>query len=436
MLMLAAGRQEDLVTKTMHITILALGSRGDVLPCAALASALRAAGHAVRLATFENFAGMVTGRDLDFVPIRGDARAILVSDAGQALAESGQSAIRMALAAMRSFGRLASGIAHDLMPLLSAPTDLILNQLPGGLYGLDLGEKLGVPMLALAVIPLVPTRALPLMAFPYRPGWPGRYNLWTYWLGYQMAWQGFRPAINRWRQVDLNLPRAPLGGRPYLFRDGPVPVLLGASPRVVARPPDWGAHVHLTGYWFPRAPDWSPPEGLRRFLDAGPPPVFVGFGSMSLRDPARALDVVLEALARSGQRGILHAGWGGLARQHLPGGVYDVDYAPYDWLFPRMAAVVHHGGSGTTAFALRAGVPSLVVPFLFDQFYWGRRVHELGAGPLPIPYKKLAAGNLAEAIRKATGDPSIGRSAAQISAAIRQEDGLQRAVELVESYGR
>jgi UDP:flavonoid glycosyltransferase YjiC (YdhE family) len=101
-----------------------------------------------------------------------------------------------------------------------------------------------------------------------------------------------------------------------------------------------------------------------------------------------------------------------------------------------MAAVVHHGGSGTTAFALRAGVPSLVVPFLFDQFYWGRRVHELGAGPLPIPYKKLAAGNLAEAIRKATGDPSIGRSAAQISAAIRQEDGLQRAVELVESYGR
>jgi UDP:flavonoid glycosyltransferase YjiC (YdhE family) len=420
----------------MQITILALGSRGDVLPCVALAEILRAAGHGVRLATFENFAGMVTGRDLDLVPVRGDAQAILANDAGQALAESGQSAIRMALAVMRSFGRLASGIAQDLMPLLSAPTDLILNQLPGGLYGLELSEKLGVPMLALAVIPLIPTRALPLMAFPYRPGWPGRYNLWTYWLGYQLVWQGFRPAINRWRQADLGLPPAPWGGQPYLFRDGPVPVLLGVSPQVVARPPDWGGHVHLTGYWFPRAPDWSPPRALLRFLDTGPPPVFVGFGSMSLRDPARTLDVVLEALAQIGRRGIVHAGWGGLAGHDLPGEVYAIDYAPYDWLFPRMAAVVHHGGSGTTAFALRAGVPSLVVPFLFDQFYWGRRVHELGAGSPPLPYKKLTTGSLAEAIRRATGDPLIGHSAAQIGAAIRRENGLQRAVELVESYGR
>jgi UDP:flavonoid glycosyltransferase YjiC (YdhE family) len=419
----------------LQIIILALGSRGDVLPCAALGGALRAAGHRVRLATFENFAGIAAGRNLDFVPVRGDAQAILVSDAGQALAESGQSAIRMALAVMRSFGRLAAGIAQNLMPLLSMPTDLIVNQLPGGLYGLDLSEKLGVPMLAMAVMPLVPTRALPLMAFPSRPGWPGRYNLWTYWLGYQLVWQGFRPAINRWRQADLGLPPAPFGGQPYLFRDGRVPVLMGVSPQVVARPPDWGPHVHVTGYWFPRAPDWLPPEGLLRFLDTGPPPVFVGFGSMSLRDPARTLDIVLEALARSGQRGVVHAGWGRLGRRDLPSDVYTIDYAPYDWLFPRMGAVVHHGGSGTTAFALRAGVPSLVVPFVFDQFYWGRRVHELGAGPPPIPYKKLNASDLAEAIRWATGDPLIGEHAARIGLAIRREDGLQRAVERIESYG-
>jgi UDP:flavonoid glycosyltransferase YjiC (YdhE family) len=399
-----------------------------------LGGALRAAGHGVRLATFENFARLATDRGLDLVPIRGDAQAILASDAGQALSESGQSALRMAVAIMRSFGRLAAGIAQDLVPLLSMPTDLIVNQLPGGLYGLDLSEKLGVPMLAMAVMPLVPTRALPLMAFPSRPGWPGRYNLWTYWLGYELVWLGFRPAINRWRRADLNLLRTPLGGHPYLFRDGQVPVLVGVSPQVVARPPDWGPHVHVTGYWFPRAPDWAPPEGLLRFLDAGPPPVFVGFGSMSLRYPARALDIVLQALARSGQRGIVHAGWGGLGRRDLPGEVYTLDYAPYDWLFPRMGAVVHHGGSGTTAFALRAGMPSLVVPFLFDQFYWGRRVHELGAGPPPIPYKKLTAGNLAAAIQQATGDPQIGENAARLGAAIRHEDGIRRAVQIIESY--
>jgi UDP:flavonoid glycosyltransferase YjiC (YdhE family) len=189
----------------MHIIIVALGSRGDVLPCAALGKALRGAGHGVRFATFEGFRELVAAHGLELHPIRGDAQAIMLGGGGQALAESGQSVPRMAVAVMRSFGAMARDYARDLSALAAAPTDLIVNQLPGGLYGRDLAEVLGVPMVAAAVMPLVPTRADPMLAFPSWPSFLPGYNLATHWLAYQIVWQAFRPAISRWRQEALGL---------------------------------------------------------------------------------------------------------------------------------------------------------------------------------------------------------------------------------------
>ena len=153
---------------------------------------------------------------------------------------------------------------------------------------------------------------------------------------------------------------------------------------------------------------------------------------MPLGDADRVTDLVLEAARQSGQRVILHAGWGGAGRRALPQWAYGLAYAPYGWLFPRMAALIHHGGSGTTAFGLRAGVPAVVVPFLFDQFYWGRRIAELGVGPAHVPFRRLSAGRLADAIRVATTDRAMQERARRLGAEIEAEDGLASAVRVLE----
>jgi sterol 3beta-glucosyltransferase len=211
-------------------------------------------------------------------------------------------------------------------------------------------------------------------------------------------------------------------------------MLYGISEQIVPRPPDWGDHIHLTGYWFPADPDWQPPDGLRRFVEAGPPPIFIGFGSMPVRHPRRVTAVVLDAIRHTGQRAVLHAGWAGLGQADLPDTIYPITYAPYGWLFPRMAAIIHHGGSGTTAFSLRAGVPSLVTPFIYDQFYWGRRLADLGVSPPLLPFARLTAPRLAAAIDQAVTDSTMRTRAAILGNKVRAEDGLGRAVAVVQGY--
>jgi UDP:flavonoid glycosyltransferase YjiC (YdhE family) len=212
-------------------------------------------------------------------------------------------------------------------------------------------------------------------------------------------------------------------------------MLMGYSPLVLPKPEDWDDWLHVTGYWFhDHGREWVPPRELAHFLDSGPPPVFVGFGSMSNRDPGGTTRLVLNAMAACGQRGVFQAGWGGLRQADLPEGVLTIGAVPHDWLFPQMAAVVHHGGAGTTAAGLRAGVPTVVVPFFGDQHFWGQRVNDLGLGPPPVPRKRLTAERLARALQVALGDEAVRDNAARMGAAIRAEDGVGRAVEIIERY--
>ncbi len=170
------------------------------------------------------------------------------------------------------------------------------------------------------------------------------------------------------------------------------------------------------------------------FLQSGPAPVYIGFGSMAGRNPQQRGEIAVQALEQSGQRGVLLTGWGGLQPHDLPHSVLAVDSVPHDWLFPRMAAVVHHGGAGTTAAGLRAGKPTVIAPFFGDQPFWGRRVAELRVGPDPIPQKRLSVENLVGAIRLAVGDQAMHRRAEELSQQIRAEDGIGRAVELVDRF--
>ena len=402
----------------MHITILALGSRGDIQPYAALGYGLKAAGHQIRFISFESFAALVADHELDFHPIQGSAQA-LVANAGADM-----------LALVRSFGSLAEGYARDLSAPHLGETDLILNQLPAGLYGFDLAERYHVPMALAAVIPLARTRAFPLMGLPRLP-LPG-YNKATYYLGEQLAWQMFRAVINRWRKHTLGLPALPLRGYFGQLGTRQIPILNGFSQHVVRRPADWGEHIHMTGYWFPEDERWQPPADLLAFIEAGNPPVFVGFGSMPIKDLQRTTHIILEALSLSGQRGILHMGWGGLGLQPLPDYAFKIDYAPYSWLFPRMAMVIHHGGSGTTAFGLRSGIPSCAVPFVFDQFYWGERIAQLGVGPQPIRHRELTIERLSEVIRLGVNNSQMRQKAVELGHKIRAENGIENALYVID----
>lgn len=416
----------------MNITMMALGSRGDVYPYAALGKRLAARGHSVRFATFALFRDVIERAGMTFVQVRGDIQSMLLDPAGRSLMDSGENPLRMAGAVLKMLGVLADGFAEDFSELLAFETDIIINQLPGGLYGTDLAEALAVPQVLAAVMPLEATKDMPLMGFPRGLSFVPGYNRLSHFIGHQVVWQGFGRAVNRWRKNTLHLP--PITRRQYNppFANPSYPVLNAFSPTVVSRPADWGPHVHMTGYWYPEEPAWEPPDALTAFLEEGDPPAFIGFGSMAVRDPDATTELVLTALHETGLRAILHAGWGDLGRTALPETIFPVDYVPYGWLFPRMAAVVHHGGAGTTAFALRAGVPSLVIPFLFDQFFWGQRTGELGVGPFPIPQKRLTEGNLAAALRTATQSSSMRKRAAELGKKLQEEDGIGKAIDIIE----
>jgi sterol 3beta-glucosyltransferase len=418
----------------MRITILAIGSRGDAQPYTALGAGLQAAGHDVRIATHEVFRDLVTSRGLDFGLIRLNPQEMLKQEAGQAWMDSGKNPVHFIRHMARAFVPLLHEMLTDCLHACEGSDAILISPLAIG--ALPVAEKLRARAMLVTLWSNLPTQAYPSLYTPKLP-FAGplaqAYNRLTYDVAALPKRLFGRPiwqAINRWRSEVLDLPPVSPAELRRRMLGGEWPMLAGYSPSVFPPPPDWPSWIHVTGYWFLDAePTWQPPPGLLDFLQSGPPPVYIGFGSMAGRNPEQRTEIALKALECSGQRGVLLTGWGGLNTGSLPDTVFAIDSAPHDWLFPQMAAVVHHGGAGTTAAALRAGTPSLVVPFFGDQPFWGRRVAELGVGPSPIPQKQLSAERLTAAIRTAAGDEAMRRRAHQLSQRIQAEDGIGQAVE-------
>lgn len=422
----------------MHITLLTIGSRGDVQPFVALAAGLQAAGFEVRLATHDRFAPLAAEYGLEFAPIHTDPQKMLHSDAGRAWLDSDRNPIGL----IWNMIRLGKPIFEQLIQdaeVACMGTDLIIYSLFGN-AAYSIGQKMGVPTILANLQPMFgPTAAFPA---PGSPTWPSKipvlgkwYNKLSYRIVEQVFWQPFRPLVNRWREEQLGLPKLPFMGPYKQLYDTQASSLYAYSPAVIPRPVEWPDWYHVTGYWFLDESDgWTPPADLRAFLEAGPPPVYIGFGSMTDKNPSELTEMLVEALTQTGQRGILHRGWAGLSTTELPDTIFVVDEIPHAWLFPQMMAVVHHGGAGTTAAGLRAGVPSLVVPYFADQHFWGERVADLGVGPTPLPRRSLTAAKLTAAIQTAVSNQPMRDKAAALGVQIRQEDGVARAIELIRQW--
>ena len=421
----------------MKIVILAMGSRGDVQPLVGLAIGLQQAGHHIRFASHPNFEKMVLDVGLEFFLIPINPAEVLESEEGRATMEKGGNPLK----SIRAFVRM---MYPHMMQMSQSCWDAcqgveaIISPTFGVFVVPHINEKLKLPTIAAYFQPQHPTGAFPsgLMS-PWRKR-PSFINRLSWSVCDALYWLPLKGWINDYRRERLGLARLPrtqlLSGR---TRDRTTLCLYGFSPSVIPKPGEWGDNIHVTGYWFLDAhKDWAPPEELLAFLAAGPPPVYVGFGSMSTRSSDATTETILKALSRTGQRGLLAKGWGGVSQSDLPKDVFIIESAPHDWLFPKVAAVVHHCGAGTAAAGLRAGVPTIPVPHFADQPFWASRLFHLGVAPKAIPHGELNVDNLSEAIDAAVNQEDIKRRSAALGRQIRSEDGVGNAVGLIDDYLR
>jgi UDP:flavonoid glycosyltransferase YjiC (YdhE family) len=418
----------------MRIAINALGTRGDIQPYVALGIGLKRAGHEVRLVTHAIFRELVNQHGLTLYSLDLDPREVLLTES---LSQLGNNPIRV-----------NQWIEHRFAPVLGSvfeatfqaarDAELMVNS-GLSIAGWHVAEKLGIPAVAAYLWPATPSRYMPGATGQIPPPWipfKGLFNYLSTKLSNQLFFRLLSPLVNRCRDQVLGL--RPLTLRDYWSLDSPAsqaPLVYGFSSAVVPKPPDWGPNQQIAGYWFLDADEgYVPDPALAQFLQAGEPPVCVGFGSMVEQDRRAMPQLVADALAAVGQRGILLSGWSEFGAELLTDSVFAIDAVPHDWLFPRVRAVVHHGGAGTTAAALRDGLPSVIVPSFADQFFWGWRVHDLGAAAAPILRVNLTDKRLAEAIGQVVHDESVRRQASLLGRQIRDEDGVVRATALIDEF--
>lgn len=411
----------------MRIRITTIGSTGDVQPYLALGRGLQQAGHDVALIAAPRYGARIREMGLEF------------RDSGQAWREDTGDAFLRAFSAERVplkqlamfFEWLADSLADttEHMREATADADLMIVHAPD-VFGMAMAERQGIPYITGHLVPFV------VRCRNWNPMGTDSGRL------VNAALNGLSRLAFRWTaDPPLNrlLAQAGLPPRRDLVFEGaqsPLLNLLAVSPHVARPDPSWPGRFRMTGYWFLDEPDFTPPKELANFLAAGEPPVVVTFGSMTFDGVEEVTAALVEGLTAAGCRAIIQEGWAGLGRGPLPPNILRVGFVPHGWLFSRAACVVHHGGAGTTAATLRAGVPSVIVWCLADQPSWGYTTKRLGVGTGSVPRWKLDARWLRRAVEKALKDARVRDNARALGEQIRQEDGVARAVALIEEVGR
>ncbi|EOA30081.1 hypothetical protein CARUB_v10013187mg [Capsella rubella] len=411
----------------MQIVMLIVGTRGDVQPFVAIAKRLQDYGHRVRLATHANFKEFVLTAGLEFYPLGGDPKVLagyMVKNKG--FLPSGPSEIPIQRNQMKD-------IIYSLLPACKEPdpdsgisfkADAIIANPPA--YGhTHVAEALKIPIHVFFTMPWTPTSEFPHPLSRVKQ--PAGYRL-SYQIVDSLIWLGIRDMVNDLRKKKLKL-------RPVTYLSGTqgsgsnIPHGYMWSPHLVPKPKDWGPQIDVVGFCFlDLASNYEPPAELVEWLEAGDKPIYIGFGSLPVQEPEKMTEIIVEALQRTKQRGIINKGWGGLGNLKEPKDfVYLLDNVPHDWLFPRCKAVVHHGGAGTTAAGLKASCPTTIVPFFGDQPFWGERVHARGVGPAPIPVDEFSLHKLEDAINYML-DEKVKSNAETLAKAMKDEDGVAGAV--------
>ncbi|KAL2063252.1 hypothetical protein VTL71DRAFT_5057 [Oculimacula yallundae] len=443
----------------LNVVIHVVGSRGDVQPFVALGKTLKATyGHRVRLATHPTFKPFVEENGLEFFSIGGDPSelmAFMVKNPGLMPGfdslKSGDVGKRrkgmeeIVLGCWRSCIEAGDGLGappstsstEDLgfdagISMDSNPADrpfiadaIIAN--PPSFAHIHIAEKMGIPLHMMFTMPWSPTQQFPhpLANIQSSNADVNMTNFVSYALVEMMTWQGLGDVINRFRERALGLEPISLIWAPGMLSRLRVPYTYCWSPALIPKPKDWGQHISISGFYFlSLASSYTPEPELAAYLAAGPPPVYIGFGSIVVDDPDAMTKLIFEAVKKAGVRALVSKGWGGLGADDLgiPEGVFMLGNVPHDWLFQHVSAVVHHGGAGTTAAGIATGKPTVVVPFFGDQPFWGAMVARAGAGPVPIPYKQLTADKLAAALTEALKPETLER-AKELGARIKEEKG-------------
>jgi sterol 3beta-glucosyltransferase len=425
----------------VKVLIMTLGTRGDVQPFVALARGLTSAGHDAVLAAPHRFENFVRGHAVSFAGVDDGPLRLMdgrrAADGDSVVEDVATGGLLKKVTLAKQMPAMFTRTLEDCWSVAAdgagADADLVVHN--GQIIaGHHVAERLGRPaVLALPIPMYVPTREFP---------WPGQSmprllsNRATF-LGMKGPAMMFGRAVDRWR-ATIGLPTRPGRHDPRRAPDGShAPVLHAISRHVLPEPADWPATATMTGYWFLTNPDPSPlPRALTEFLDNGAPPVYIGFGSMSRSNPAATTATVLAAARRAGVRAIIGTAWGGLTTDTTNSSdsdVFTIGEVPFDQLFPRVAAVVHHGGAGTIAAAAATGRPQVVCPFVADQPFWGDRMHNLGVAPEPLHQRHLEPDHLATAIAQAVTDTRLATAADQLGQLIRAEDGVHEAVRHLEA---
>ncbi|XP_073297458.1 sterol 3-beta-glucosyltransferase UGT80A2-like isoform X2 [Primulina huaijiensis] len=412
----------------LQIVMLIVGTRGDVQPFIAIGKRLQDDGHRVRLATHSNFKEFVMAAGLEFYPLGGDPKvlaAYMVKNKGFLPSEPSEIHLQRSQIKEIIFSLLPACTSPDPDTNISFKVDAIIANPPA--YGhTHVAEALKVPLHIFFTMPWTPTSEFPHPLSRVRQ--PVGYRL-SYQIVDALIWLGIRDMINEFRKKKLKL-------RPMTYLSGSynsssaVPYGYIWSPHLVPKPKDWGSKIDVVGFCFLElASSYEPPESLLKWLEDKEKPIYIGFGSLPVEEPEKMTEIIVRALEITGQRGIINKGWGGLGDLAEPKDfVYLLENCPHDWLFTRCAAVVHHGGAGTTAAGLKAACPTTVVPFFGDQPFWGAQVHARGVGPAPIPVNEFSLEKLVDAIRFML-NAQVKQEAVKLAKAMETEDGVTGAVQ-------
>lgn len=422
----------------MKILIPTIGTQGDVQPYVALGKALKASGHEVTICTCEYFKPFIQESGLGYAYVNNDFIDFMHSPEGKVILGNAGSAwetLKTVMPMMPRLFQLQERQMEDMwVACRKTDPDLILYHMKA-VGAPDFAEKLGVPSMMAFWLPIhVPTTRFPAMGFPDLPLGPG-YR----WLTYQLINKAMVLAggkVKKWRKKHGLSSRSP-GLRMQLPDGRPIPVVYGFSRYVISPPEEWAGRATVSGYWFLNQDEaWEPPQSLSKFLSNGEPPIYFGFGSIFGRNPKQGTQLILEAVRRTGVRAILARGWGGIetGASAQPDSVICIDSAPHSWLFPRVSAVVHHGGCGTTAAGLLAGKPSIICPFFGDQPFWGRQVERMGVGPSPIPQKKMTVDRLCDAIDTVMNDAVMRENALALGRRLQTENGTSNAAAFITKW--